>query len=106
MAIIYPSFSPLSTPFKKYFQWLPKAGAAIAGAQRSNRLFQKNIRRSQSAPDLIQSHIIALPCQSRYPLSQRFTLAPLPFITFSTSFSDAMVVSPGVVIASAPCAAP
>jgi hypothetical protein len=29
-----------------------------------------------------------------------------PFITFSTSLSVAIVVPPGVVIASAPCAAP
>ncbi len=36
----------------------------------------------------------------------RSTRAVPPFITFSTSLSVAIVVSPGVVIASAPCAAP
>ena len=76
------------------------------GSAAEQSAFSEKYPAQKSAPDLIQSHIIALPCQSRYPLSQRFTLAPLPFITFSTSFSDAMVVSPGVVIASAPCAAP
>lgn len=39
-------------------------------------------------------------------LSYRTTRAPLPFMTDSTSFNVAMLVSPGVVIAMAPCAAP
>src|SRR5262249_33520561 len=34
------------------------------------------------------------------------TLAPPPLITFSTSASVAIEVSPGVVMANAPCAAP
>ena len=34
------------------------------------------------------------------------TRAPAPFITLSTSFKEAMVVSPGVVMAKAPWAAP
>ena len=34
------------------------------------------------------------------------TRAPLPFMTDSTSLSVAMLVSPGVVMARAPCAAP
>lgn len=34
------------------------------------------------------------------------TLAPAPPISASTSFLEAIVVSPGVVMASAPCAAP
>lgn len=34
------------------------------------------------------------------------TLAPAPPMIRSTSFLEAMVVSPGVVIANAPCAAP
>ena len=38
--------------------------------------------------------------------SQRFTRAPLPAISASTSSTLAIDVSPGVVIASAPCAAP
>ncbi len=38
--------------------------------------------------------------------AQRFTLAPLPFMMDSTSSTLAMLVSPGVVIASAPWAAP
>ena len=45
-----------------------------------------------------------------YPLPllpvYRLTLAVPPFITRSTSASVTMLVSPGVVIASAPCAAP
>ena len=36
----------------------------------------------------------------------RCTRAPAPLINFSTSSFDAMEVSPGVVIANAPCAAP
>ena len=38
--------------------------------------------------------------------SQRMTRAPLPFITASTSAVRTIDVSPGVVMASAPCAAP
>lgn len=34
------------------------------------------------------------------------TLAPAPDTIFSTSLSEAIEVSPGVVIASAPCATP
>src|ERR1019366_7519631 len=36
----------------------------------------------------------------------RITRAPFPFMAASTSLSDAMLVSPGVVMARAPCAAP
>lgn len=42
----------------------------------------------------------------RFGKSQRFTRAPLPAISASTSSTLAIDVSPGVVIASAPCAAP
>lgn len=38
--------------------------------------------------------------------TQRITRAPLPLIAASTSLSVAIVVSPGVVMASAPWAAP
>jgi hypothetical protein len=40
------------------------------------------------------------------PTNYLWTLAPPPFISFSTSSFEAIEVSPGVVIASAPCAAP
>ena len=42
----------------------------------------------------------------RFEVTQRMTRAPLPFMTASTSLREAMLVSPGVVMASAPCAAP
>lgn len=38
--------------------------------------------------------------------AQRTTRAPPPFMSFSTSFCVAMEVSPGVVLANAPWAAP
>jgi hypothetical protein len=38
--------------------------------------------------------------------AQRTTRAPPPFMSFSTSFCVAIEVSPGVVDANAPCAAP
>jgi hypothetical protein len=40
------------------------------------------------------------------PFSYRAMRAPTPSITCRTSFIVAMLVSPGVVMASAPCAAP
>lgn len=46
---------------------------------------------------------ITKPCAKRNYLC---TLAPAPFTMFSTSLRDAMEVSPGVVIASAPWATP
>ncbi len=53
---------------------------------------------------VLSQHLAAL---GREPLRvHRCTRAPPPFISFSTSSFDAIEVSPGVVIASAPCAAP
>jgi len=52
-----------------------------------------------------QSAVAASPCR-RTPNAHLSTRAVPRFITFSTSDSVAIVVSPGVVIASAPCAAP
>jgi hypothetical protein len=43
---------------------------------------------------------------SKAGLTYRCTRAPPPFINFSTSSFEAIDVSPGVVMASAPCAAP
>ncbi len=53
-----------------------------------------------------RSNSAASDCFGQGPNLQRCTRAPPPFINFSTSSFDAIEVSPGVVMANAPCAAP
>ncbi len=53
-----------------------------------------------------RSNSAASDCFGQGTDPQRCTRAPPPFINFSTSSFDAIEVSPGVVMANAPCAAP
>ena len=62
---------------------------------------------AQNQKDLLdrQNEFLEVPFRLRI-LSYLLTLAVPPFITRSTSAKEAAVVSPAVVIANAPCAAP
>jgi hypothetical protein len=80
---------------------------ASASRDRSNKDTHRRSGRGRKLPERLQGSYRAdgsglRRMERRY----RCTLAPPPFISFSTSPLSAIEVSPGVVIASAPCAAP
>ncbi len=83
-------------------------GMELKSRHRLQRIFPLSFPRKResraASHHWIPVHTLTL--RTRGHDNYRITRAPLPFITASTSLALTMEVSPGVVMASAPCAAP
>src|SRR5512138_207939 len=81
-----------------------RSAAHRVAALKKKRLAVSKRQRIQALPSDVTPYTSTLyTCEA---LPHRITRAPFPFITASTSLTLTIDVSPGVVIASAPCAAP